>query len=259
MSITVTFQGNNYSIPETSETGWGALTDYLVALANAASSNSFLQAIRTTTAASTTLTAADATLLVNCGIAATVTLPAGITKTIYFIFDTSNNAVTNNITVNTTGGQLIDAGTSYVIKSNMGGLMVQFDGTKWKVLSERLGDQITVLNKTVNASFVDSAIIARSTFATAANGQSCSASFGGSNAIEFLVALDSGEALKCFTSFKSSTISAANDMDNLFNNGITISKAGNSSTVTFTNATGASKVVEIRSQTNRILSMSAWA
>lgn len=41
MSVTVTFNGNTYSVPESGELGWSNLTDYLVALSNAAVSGAF--------------------------------------------------------------------------------------------------------------------------------------------------------------------------------------------------------------------------
>lgn len=265
MTVFVTFQGNTYPIPETGETGWGNLTDYLVALANAASTSNALQSIRTSTAASTTVQAIDYTVLINFAGAATVTLPVGITKTIYCIFDTSGNAVTNNITINPSGGQLIDQDASYVIKSNYGGIMVQFDGVKWKVLCERLNNQITVRNNSTNTSFVDAGMIGRSAFASAPDNTSCSASFTGSNTIHFLISLSTGESILCHASFLSDQITAVSDISNIFvndvsgTNQIAVSKSASSSTVSIKNNMGGSRLIEIRALTNRIVSPTAWA
>lgn len=265
MTVFVTFQGNTYPIPETGETGWGNLTDYLVALSNAASTNNVLQSIRTTTAVSTTLTAVDYTLLVNHGAASTVFLPAGITKTIYCIFDTSGNAFTNNITITPTGGQLIDQDANYIIKSNYGGIMVQFDGTKWKVLCERLNNQITVRNNSTNTSFVDAGLIGRSAFASAADGLAASADFVGSNTIHFLISLSTGESILCHTSFLSDQITCLSDTSNLFVNAgsgtsqIAVSKSASSATITVRNNLGGARLIEIRALTNRITNATAWA
>lgn len=46
MAVTVTFNGNTYSIPETGEVGWSNLTNYLVALSNAAVSGAFTPPLR---------------------------------------------------------------------------------------------------------------------------------------------------------------------------------------------------------------------
>ena len=46
MSVSVTFNGVAYSIPEDGETGWSALTDYLVALSNAAVATALKTSVR---------------------------------------------------------------------------------------------------------------------------------------------------------------------------------------------------------------------
>lgn len=46
MAVTVTFNGNTYSVPETGEVGWSDLTNYLVALSNAAVSGAFTPPLR---------------------------------------------------------------------------------------------------------------------------------------------------------------------------------------------------------------------
>lgn len=46
MSVTVTFNGNTYSIPETGEVGWSNLTNYLVALSDAAVAGAFTPPLR---------------------------------------------------------------------------------------------------------------------------------------------------------------------------------------------------------------------
>lgn len=265
MSVSVIFAGNTYSIPETGETGWGALTDYLVALASASTTTTLSQNIRTSTNASTSVLTTDFCVLINVASAATVTLPAGTQKQMFYIGDVSGAAFTNNITINTTSSQNIDNQTSYVIKSNYGGLLVQFDGTRWKVLAEFLQNQITHKNNTTNVSVVDAAILGRTAFASVNNGQSCTVTFAGSNHHEFVISLDSGEAIHCATNYLASTVSALSDASDIFINAasgssqIAVSKSASSHVVTIVNNMGSTKTIEVRALTSRVSSATAWA
>jgi hypothetical protein len=266
MTINVVFANNTYAIPETSETGWGALTNFLVALANqSASTLSMFQSVRTTTTTPTALLSTDFALLVNVNSASVVTLPTGVTKQVYCIADASGLAFTNNITINTTGGQLIDGASSYTIKSNFGAIFVIFDGTQWRIISEYVSDQKYVRNNNTNASFVDSSVSAFGAFATAANGQGCSVTFSGTNSFDFLISLDSGESIRCLTDFKSNVISAISDISNIYvnaasgTNQFAVSKSANSFVINFKNNLGSSKVVEIKSLTAKITSATAWS
>jgi hypothetical protein len=68
----------------------------------------------------------------------TVTLPAASLFNfgrVHTIKDVSNNAVTNNITINVTGGGTIDGSATKVINANLNNIAVYSNGTTWRVLS----------------------------------------------------------------------------------------------------------------------------
>lgn len=64
----------------------------------------------------------------------TITLPVGILGTVYIIKDCSGNSATNPITIQGTGGQLVDNSASAVINTNFGGIEVIFNGTEWSIV-----------------------------------------------------------------------------------------------------------------------------
>ena len=265
MSVQVTFAGVTYTIPTVSETGWGQqVTAYLVALSQASVSTSFTQNVRTSTSGSTTVLPSDFMILVNVAGPATVTLPTGVRGQMYGVFDVSGAAYTNHITVATTGGQLIDNQTTYSIQSNYGGLIVQFDGTRWKIIGEYLNDQITHKNNVTNASFIDAAITTRTAVATATNLQSCTASFDGTNDMTIAVGLDSGSSMILHANFLSANITAFSDNSGIFlpsdsGTGIVVTKPASSRVITFKNRMGGSENIEIKSLTSRIVSATVWS
>jgi len=64
----------------------------------------------------------------------TITLPTGILGTVYIIKDCGGLAATNPITVQGTGGQLIDGSATATINTNFGSITVLFDGTEWNIV-----------------------------------------------------------------------------------------------------------------------------
>lgn len=81
-----------------------------------------------------TTVATDYIVHMTSSSARTVTLvsTAGLFKgQIQIIKDANGNAGTNNITVNTSGGQTIDGAASKTINSNYGDLRLYTDGTNW--------------------------------------------------------------------------------------------------------------------------------
>lgn len=62
----------------------------------------------------------------------TITLPTGILGTVYVIKDCFGAAATNPITIQGTGGQLID-GDGATVSSNFGSLQFLFNGTDWSI------------------------------------------------------------------------------------------------------------------------------
>ena len=65
--------------------------------------------------------------------AVTLTLPIGILGTVYVIKDCSGNADTNPITINGSGGQLID-GSGATINSPFGSIQLIFSGDEWCIV-----------------------------------------------------------------------------------------------------------------------------
>jgi len=65
--------------------------------------------------------------------AVTITLPTGILGTVYIIKDCSGDAATNPITVNGTGGQMIDLSTA-TIDAPYGSIQLIFNGVEWNIV-----------------------------------------------------------------------------------------------------------------------------
>lgn len=164
MSIARTWNNTNYSIPESGETGWMSLTDFLVDLAsNAQTTNKQFLATRVSTLATTVVSAAtDCVVGINYAGAATVNLPAGVANQIFFIGDESNNAATNNIELIPNGTNTIDGGSSFVIANNKQKVIIVFYQGDWKLISNTIASSdvpITAssVDTLTNKSLVDSA------------------------------------------------------------------------------------------------------
>lgn len=63
----------------------------------------------------------------------TVTLPTGITSTVYIVKDCFGDSVNNPITIQGTGGQLIDGSTA-IVNTNFGSVTVIFNGVDWSIV-----------------------------------------------------------------------------------------------------------------------------
>lgn len=63
----------------------------------------------------------------------TITLPTGILGTVYIVKDCSGDAATNPITIQGTGGQLVDGSTA-TINSPYGAIQLIFNGTEWSIV-----------------------------------------------------------------------------------------------------------------------------
>jgi hypothetical protein len=140
VSIQRTWNNTNYSIPESGETGWMSLTDFLVDLAsNAQTTNKQFLATRISTVATTVVSAAtDCVLGINYAGAATVNLPAGVANQIFFIGDESGNAATNNITLTPNGTNTINGTSSFVISNNKQKIIIVFYQGDWKLISNTI-------------------------------------------------------------------------------------------------------------------------
>ena len=127
MSVSVNFNGVAYSIPEDGETGWSALTDYLVALSSAAVGTILKSNVRTVITSPATIQSTDTVLLLASG-SGVINLPAGVKGQFYAIYDKIGQAKNSPLTINAAGGDTIKDGvsSSYTIKTNYGGVLLQY-------------------------------------------------------------------------------------------------------------------------------------
>jgi hypothetical protein len=91
---------------------------------------------RRTVTADATLGVGDYILEVNKAGAAAITLPAGVDGTVYIVKDTSAAAGVNNITIS--GPQNVDGAASYVISTNRGFVVLEYNATagEWSVIGK---------------------------------------------------------------------------------------------------------------------------
>ena len=85
------------------------------------------------TTATYTATATDYFLCVDVAAPVTITLPTGILGTVYIVKDCDGDAFTNPITIQGTGGELVDSGTA-TINTPYGSLSFIFNGTEWSIV-----------------------------------------------------------------------------------------------------------------------------
>jgi hypothetical protein len=90
-------------------------------------------AVTQVTTATYTATAQDYFLCVDVAAPVTITLPTGILGTVYIVKDCDGDAVTNPITIQGTGGELVDGSTA-TINTNFGSLTFVFNGTEWSIV-----------------------------------------------------------------------------------------------------------------------------
>jgi hypothetical protein len=75
----------------------------------------------------------DYFLCVDVAAPVTITLPTGILGTVYIVKDCDGDATTNIITIQGTGGQLIDGAATALINTPYGSLTFVFNGTEWSI------------------------------------------------------------------------------------------------------------------------------
>jgi len=139
MAISVNFNGNTYSVPESGETNWGSnVTSLLVALAQfSATATVQKTTIREATGATITVLQSDRTVIVG-GTATTpvtVNLPVGVGGQVLVLVDKDQNAKTNAISVTPSGSEKINGvAGAYLLDWNGGAVVLQFrSGDGWRV------------------------------------------------------------------------------------------------------------------------------
>ncbi len=141
MSTNVTWNGTTYAIPASGETGWSALSTFLIALGNgAAVTEEMKQAMRVATTTPVTVSATTdcvvATKLAAPG-AVAVNLPAGVNGQMFAIVDQLGDAATNNITITPNGAETINGAATYVMNQNNESVILAYSSTntKWNVVA----------------------------------------------------------------------------------------------------------------------------
>lgn len=127
----------SFSIPEAGEKNWSSLTNFLTALAGGTQTTTFQKiAIRQATTTPVTVTTNDCLVSVKLSSpgAVAVDLPAGSPKQMFFIYDETGDAGTNNITINRAGSDTIEGSSTIVIDSNNEMIGLCFDSvtSQWK-------------------------------------------------------------------------------------------------------------------------------
>ncbi len=139
MTLSKTWNNTSYNIPEVGEFNWQSLTSFLAALADNAQTINFQKmAVRVATASPVSVSAAnDCIVITDLAVAGpvAVTLPAGVSKQLFFIVDGKGDASTNNITITPTAGN-INGAASYVLNVDKGAIGLIYDGTEWTVFAE---------------------------------------------------------------------------------------------------------------------------
>lgn len=271
MGTPVTFAGLSVVVPENNDQGWGSdVSALLIQLANFAATNTALtQASRIVTATPDTLLVGDFAVGVNVPSAAAITIPAGSGNTgkIYVVYDLSGAARTNPITLTPTGADTINGAANYIINANFGVVWLQYTGSQWSIIGSHVLSNFgpNLFNQgATNTSYVVSSTLPTKTLPTVTNGQSSSVTFSGSNAYLFSVSLGNNTSFIASATNNGTNITAISDPDGVFapgvsDTGIYITKAGSSGIITFTNNTGVSTTIEIKSLTTDLLSATAWS
>lgn len=129
-----------YNIPQTGNVNWGALSNFLIALADGAQSTTFQKyAVRNATTTPITVVAAtDCVVVVDLAVAgaSTVNLPAGSNKQIIYVVDGKGDANDNNITVVPNGVETIAGAADYVLTAARQTIMLAFNAadSDWKLV-----------------------------------------------------------------------------------------------------------------------------
>lgn len=156
MPTNVSWNNTTYPIPLAGELNWASLSNFLIDLGNNAGITNVMKqsiSVKTTTPVAVSATS-DFTIVVDLAVAgpSVVNLPAGVTKQVFVVLDGKGDAATNNITINGNGGQLINGAASYVLNKNEACVILQFDGTEWRVLASfQVSGQITNADVAVGA------------------------------------------------------------------------------------------------------------
>lgn len=135
MAVSVSFNGNTFSIPEAGDTGWGSLTDYLIALSAAQTSTSSSSSVSISTSYSIPLGSTATIILADSsGGALSVVLPPPSGLGTYTVKDSGGASSTLPITILPNGSETLDGASLARLSSSYGSLTFVSDGTNWFIL-----------------------------------------------------------------------------------------------------------------------------
>lgn len=144
MSTNVTWKGTSYSIPASGEVNWASLSNFLIALGNAAANDDYqIQAMRVATTSPVTFSAtADWAVFSDLGTpgAVAVSLPAGVDGLVAVIGDGKGDASSNNITITPDGAETIGGSATMVLDHDRMVAILGYDSatTDWKIIGKIL-------------------------------------------------------------------------------------------------------------------------
>jgi hypothetical protein len=156
--------GSSYSVPASGEVNWASLSNFLIALGNAAQGTTAQKvAARKATSTPVTVVAGTdcvvATDLSSAG-AVAVNLPAGNAGQYYVVIDGKGDAGTNNITITPNGSETIKGSANLVLSENRAAVLLFYNSTDtdWKVFGPITGagstvtpsNTVTLTNKTID-------------------------------------------------------------------------------------------------------------
>lgn len=268
MAIPVTFAGQTYSIPQRGDTGWFALTDYLVALSQAQTRTQTTFNLRSVSA-STSVTSTDTFIAADTsGGNITVTFPAAALNN-GRLLGVIITAGTNQAILTPDGSDTISGATSY--SWSVVGTAAYFVavGSNWQLLAS-VGTPVPQLsgaiadatNGTVASSFAAPLFTATT---SVGNLQSCAITFASARqCYELWINASSTQPVLARCSFGSSVVTAAYDPAGLFlptqsGTGIAVTKSSNNATLTVQNRLGTSASFQITATLALITSVTAWS
>lgn len=268
MSIPVSFSGNVYLIPQRGETGWFALTNYLVALSQAQTRSQTTYNVRAITA-STVVQSTDTYLVADStSNPIIVTLPAAGAsqgRLLGVAFATG----ANRITITPDGTDTISGASSLYLETAPSGAYFFAQGNNWSLISSPNGPQqvqpsvyANSTNRSVSSSFITPFQVSAPT--AASDGQSMTLTLSGSALYYINISTSSNESLVVTANFASAAVSSPSDPSALFlpsdsGTGIYVSKSSSSAVITIKNRLGGSRTFQIVSANNAVSAATAWS
>lgn len=270
MPVPVTFAGQTYQIPQRGETGWYALTAYLVALSQAQTRSQTTFNLRTVSSG-TAITSTDTFIAANMTSGSfSVAFPSAALNPGRLI-GVIITAGTNELALLPNGADTFAniSGAGYGFSGVGSAVYFVAVGSNWQIVSA-VGAPTGPLprpiadttNGTVASNFAQPYFTAST---SVSNGQSCAITFASSRSpYELEINASSTQYLTVKCGFATTAISSPYDPFGLFltsdaGTGIYVSKSATSNVVTVKNRLGTSANFQITATSALITSVTAWS